>query len=193
MVITSKDDMTLDYLPCQYGKSKLLVRGPQRPLTGPCCAIPGGPALAAALSRVDFTGFHFNRHMLQALYAVDPRRFVPLADELRIAWVARTAEMIRRLPGPVVLLWTASHAPLAPGATADPPVSPVLVDSGMIQSLRGLVAHHVEVVSSSKARAKGVSGMIYTPLYQGAASERPGPAVHREIAAALADRLRPFL
>ena len=51
MVITSPDDMTLDYLPCQYGKSKLLVRGPQRPLTGPCCAIPGGPALAAALSR----------------------------------------------------------------------------------------------------------------------------------------------
>ncbi len=101
--------------------------------------------------------------------------------------------MIRRLPGPVLLLWTASHAPPAPGATADPSVSPVLVDSGMIQSLRGLVAHRVEVVSSSKARAEGVSGMIYTPLYQGAASERPGPAVHRKIAAALADRLRPFL
>ena len=74
-----------------------------------------------------------------------------------------TAEMIRRLPGPVLLLWTASHAPSAPGATADPSVSPVLVDSGMIQSLRGLVAHRVEVVSSSKARAEGVSGMIFTP------------------------------
>jgi hypothetical protein len=142
---------------------------------------------------VDFTGFHFDRHMLQALYAVDPLRFAPLADKLRIAWVARTAEMIRRLPGPVVLRWTTSHAPPTPGATADPSVSAVLVDSGMIQSLRGLVAHHVEVVSSSKARAEGVSGIIFIPPYQGAASERPGPAVHRKIAAALADRLRPFL
>jgi hypothetical protein len=51
MVITCPDDRTLDYLPRQYGKSKLLFRGPQRPLTGPCCAIPGGPALAAALPR----------------------------------------------------------------------------------------------------------------------------------------------
>ena len=105
--------------------------------------------------------------MLQALYAVDPRRFVPLADKLRIAWVARAAEMIRHLPGPVLLLWTASHAPPAPCATADPSVSPVLVDSGMIQSLRGLVAHHVEVVSSSKARAEGASGMIFTPPVSG--------------------------
>jgi hypothetical protein len=275
MVFVSSDDMTLDYLPCQYGKSKLLFRGPQRPLTEPYCAILGGTEtygkfvadpfaalLEAVIGRhvinlgcpnagpdvflndpailhvaggadvtvvqvlgaqnltnsyyavhprrndrflraaqplrqlypeVDFTEFHFNRHMLQALYAVDPLRFVPLADELRIAWVARTAEMIRRLPGPVVLLWTASHAPPAPGATADPSVSPVLVDSGMIQSLRGLVADYVEVVSSSKALAEGVSGMIFAPLYERAASELPGPAVHREIAAALADRLQPFL
>jgi hypothetical protein len=131
--------------------------------------------------------------MLQALHAVDPARFEPLADELRIAWVARTAELIRRLPGPVVLLWTAAHAPPAPGAAADPAVSPVLVDSGMIQSLRGLVSDYVEVVSSAEARAEGVSGMIFAPLYLRAASELPGPAVHREVATALAGRLRPFL
>jgi hypothetical protein len=62
----------------------------------------------------------------------------------------------------------------------------------MIQSLRGLAADHVEVVSRSEARAEGVSGMSFAPLHQRAASERPGPAVHRKIAAALADRLRPF-
>ena len=265
----------LDYLPCHYGKSKLLFRGPQRPLTEPYCAILGGtetygkfvadpfPALmetkiglhvvnlgcpnagpdvflndpailhvaggaevtvvqllgaqnltnrfyavhprrndrflrAAQPLRllypeVDFTEFHFNRHMLQALHAVDPLRFEQLADELRIAWVARTAEIVRRLPGPVVLLWAAAHAPPAPGARLDPLLSPVLVDSGMIQALRGLVADYVEVVSSPEARAEGVSGMIFTPLYHRAASELPGPAVHREIASALADRLKSLL
>ena len=265
----------LDYLPCHYGTSKLLFRGPQRPLTEPYCAILGGtetygkfvadpfPALVETkiglhvvnlgcpnagpdvflndpailhvaggaevtvvqllgaqnltnrfyavhprrndrflraaqplrqlYPEVDFTEFHFNRHMLQALHAVDPLRFEQLADELRIAWVARTAEIVRRLPGPVVLLWAAAHAPPAPGARVDPLLSPVLVDSGMIQALRGLVADYVEVVSSPEARAEGVSGMIFTPLYHRAASELPGPAVHREIARALADRLEPLL
>ena len=275
MVFVSSDDMMLDYLPCHYGTSKLLFRGPQRPLTEPYCAILGGtetygkfvadpfPALVETkiglhvvnlgcpnagpdvflndpailhvaggaevtvvqllgaqnltnrfyavhprrndrflraaqplrllYPEVDFTEFHFNRHMLQALHAVDPLRFEQLADELRIAWVARTAEIVRRLPGPVVLLWAAAHAPPAPGARVDPLLSPVLVDSGMIQALRGLVADYVEVVSSAEARAEGVSGMIFTPLYHRAASELPGPAVHREIARALADRLEPLL
>jgi hypothetical protein len=56
-----------------------------------------------------------------------------------------------RLPGAAK---TASHAPPAPGATADPSVSPVLIDSGMIQFLRGLAADHVEVVSNSRQEPK---------------------------------------
>lgn len=275
MVFVSSDDMMLDYFPCHYGKSKLVFRGPQRPLSEPYCAVLGGsetygkfvadpfpvlleakigrhvinlgcinagpdvflndPAVmhvaagaevsvlqvlgaqnltnryyavhprrndrflrAAAPLRVlfpevDFTDFHFNRHMLQTLHSVDAGRFEQLADELRIAWVARTAEMIRRLPGPVVLLWVADHAPPAAGSAAQLAASPVLVDAGMIQSLRGLVADYVELVSSAEARAEGVSGMIFSPLYQRAASELPGPAVHREIAAALADSIQAYL
>ena len=81
----------------------------------------------------------------------------------------------------------------AQGAPAEQAAGAVLVDSGMIQSLRGLVADYVEVVSSAEARAEGVSGMIFAPLYQRAASELPGPAVHREVAIALAGRLRPLL
>jgi hypothetical protein len=123
--------------------------------------------------------------MVQALHAVDPARFEQLADELRIAWVARTAELIRRLPGPVVLLWTAEHMPPAPGAAPDLFANPVLVDAGMVQSLRGLVADYVEVVGTPQARAEGTAGMVFSPLHQRAASELPGPAIHREIAAAL--------
>lgn len=37
-------DGALDYLPCRYGNSKLLFRGPRRALDAPYCAILGGTA-----------------------------------------------------------------------------------------------------------------------------------------------------
>lgn len=33
----------LDYLPCRYGTSKLLFRGPRRPLKDPYLVFMGGP------------------------------------------------------------------------------------------------------------------------------------------------------
>ena len=35
-------ETSLDYLPCRYGRSKLLFRGPRRDLTAPYAAVLGG-------------------------------------------------------------------------------------------------------------------------------------------------------
>ena len=42
MTIDSSGDSALDYLPCRYGRSRLLFRGPRRDLTRPYIAFLGG-------------------------------------------------------------------------------------------------------------------------------------------------------
>ncbi|MDZ4134850.1 MAG: DUF6473 family protein, partial [Paracoccaceae bacterium] len=175
----------LDYLPCRYGNSKLLFRGPQRALDDPYCAVLGGteaygkfipspyPALVEAQTglktvnlgcvnagpdvylndpevleiaanarltivqlmgaqnqtnrfysvhprrndrflsaspwlrtiyrEVDFTEFHFTRHMLQTLQDVSPDRFDVVAEELRAVWVGRMQDLLGRLRGKTLL------------------------------------------------------------------------------------------
>jgi hypothetical protein len=150
--------------------------------------------LAAALllrqmfPEVDFTEFHFTRHMLRALRAASPDRFEVVAEELRAAWVARMGDLLGRLRGRAVLLWM--------GAEAAPPAGqgglehdPILVDADMIAAVRGRAIACVEVVASPQARARGVEGLAFAPLERPAAMVVPGPAVHAEVAAALAPRL----
>ena len=149
--------------------------------------------LQAMYAEVDFTEFHFTRHMLQTLQAVGPARFEVLADELRTAWVLRMKTLVARLVAPVLLLWLGDAPPRPAGAAPDPLHDPVLVDAAMLAAVRGLVADYAEVVSSPGARAAGIDGMEFSPLDRLAAAELPGPAVHAEIAAALAPRLQAML
>jgi hypothetical protein len=151
------------------------------------------PVLRSMFREVDFTEFHFTRHMLQTLQAVAPDRFEVVAEELRAAWVARMKTLLARLPGRVLLLWLADHAPVAPGGAAELGRDPILVDAEMIAAIKAEAADYLEVISSAEARAEGVEGMAFAPLERPAAAEVPGPAVHREVAAALAPRLKSLL
>lgn len=258
-------EMALDYLPCRYGRSKLLFRGPRRDLTVPYVAVMGGgetygkfvsrpypdllsdvtglpvvnlgainagpdawagdeavteiaararvtvvqvtgaqnltnrfysvhprrndrflrasPLLASIYREVDFTEFNFTRHMVQSLYRASPDKFALLADELRMAWVARMAALLPSLGQQVVLVWMAGRLPQV---EADHPAEePILVTRGMIDALRGRVAAVVEVVYSAEAQARGVEGMVFPALAEPAARSLPGPMQHAEVAAAL--------
>ncbi|MCX8509050.1 MAG: DUF6473 family protein, partial [Rhodobacteraceae bacterium] len=42
MAFEHPGDGSLDYVPCRYGTSKLLFRGPRRKLEGAFCAVLGG-------------------------------------------------------------------------------------------------------------------------------------------------------
>lgn len=261
----------LDYLPCRYGKSKLLFRGPRRKLEGEYALFLGGtetygkfieqpfPALverqlglpcvnfgwlnagvdvflndstvveAAQAARVtviqvmgaqnmsnrfyavhprrndrflkastlmkqvfrkvDFTEFHFTRHMLSTLSRLSPERYAMVVDELRAAWLARMEQLLAKVSGKTVLLWLADHSPDDARPEDGLGADPLFVDREMIERIRPLVTEVVEVSASPKALALGTDGMVFSQMEAPAASEMLGPLVHAEAAALLTDPL----
>jgi hypothetical protein len=151
------------------------------------------PLLATMYRDVDFTEFNFTRHMLLSLQTAGPERFALVAEELRAAWVARMQALIMAISGPVLLLWMSDRPPGPPEARPDLARDPLLVDRDMLTTLRPMVAGYVEAVISAEARAQGVAGMAFGPLDRPAAAQVPGPAAHREAAAALMPLLEPML
>ncbi|MDT8854503.1 DUF6473 family protein [Paracoccaceae bacterium Fryx2] len=151
------------------------------------------PLLRNLYREVDFTEFHFTRHMLQSLQSVSAERFETVAEELRSVWVARMTLLLERLPGKSLLLWLGAHPPDAPGRRAELTRDPLLVDAGMIAAARVHASAYLEVISSPAARAAGTEGMAFAPLDRPAAAEVPGPAVHREVAQRLGDALLQML
>ncbi len=139
---------------------------------------------------VDFTEFHFTRHMLSRLQDIAPDKYGVLVDELKAAWVARMLQLLSRLEGKTVLLWMADHAPEAAGADPGLGLDPLMVDRGMIDEVRPFATEYVEIVSSPQARESGTEGMVVSAMEEAAAIGMPGPAVHEEVAQALAPVVR---
>jgi hypothetical protein len=52
---------------------------------------------------VDFTEFHFTRHMVQTLQEVSADRFEVVVTELRENWVARMLDLLARIRSPALL------------------------------------------------------------------------------------------
>lgn len=141
--------------------------------------------LKTVYSEVDFTEFHFTRHMLTRLKEVSESRFAMVREELREAWTHRMNLLVTRLGAPVVLVWFSGHAP---GENADAPgldTEPSFVTRAMLDSLRGGVEQIVEVVVSPAAKAAGTAGMVYSEMEEAAAQEMLGPMAHSEAEAAL--------
>lgn len=262
----------LDYLPCRYGTSKLLFRGPRRRPDGSHIAVLGGtesygkfietpwPDLleqvtgrqvvnlsqlnagvdvylndrtvqdlcqqahvtviellgaqnlsnrfyavhprrndrflrASTLMKtiyreIDFTEFHFTRHLLAGLRDASPEKFELISGELKDVWVARMQKLIETVSGRVILLWMADHAP---GKTSGDPLArggPLLVDSAMIEALRPRVSAVVEIVGSPEERAEGLGQMHFSDLDASAAAELLGPVVHKRAARQLGEVIR---
>lgn len=133
---------------------------------------------------VDFTEFHFTRHMLSQMKAQFPDKFAILENELKTAWVARMKTMLQKFEGPTVLLWLGGHHP--PGRAPDSlGLDPLMVDEEMVAEIRPFATQLVRVNPTHGARIQGTAGMRFAPLDEPAAAEMPGPAVHSEIADAL--------
>jgi hypothetical protein len=145
--------------------------------------------LLAMYPEVDFTEFHFTRHLLRTLRSVSANRFEVVAEELRAGWVRRMRELLSRIGGKVILLWQADRPPPRHRQSRYRLRDPILVDAEMIGALKSGFVDYVEVVVSIRARARGVSGMVFGPLERPAAARLPGPAVHREVASALVPRV----
>lgn len=139
------------------------------------------PLLRALFPKVDFTEFHFTRHLLSALRRAAPDRFDLVVAELRIVWVKRMKEMLSRLPTDLVLLWLGDRPPPARGLP-DLDHDPLLVDQEMLAAIRPLAAVWVEVAGLGPA--EGLVHGVMEPV-----PAVPGPASHRLAAEALAGAL----
>lgn len=259
----------VDYLPCRYGTSKLLFRGPKRRLKAKYVAFIGGtetygkfierpfPALieretgltcvnfgvpnagvdvfaqdpfvrdAATAARVtvvqvmgaqnmsnrfysvhprrndrfvnasqvlqtiyrevDFSDFHFTKHLLTNLVTVSADRFEMVRQELKQSWVARMKLLLSQISGKIILVWIAQHSPEQDEEMQNFGADPMFVTRDMIDSVRPVVTEVVEVVASPEALAKGTEGMVFAQMEAPAAGHLMGPAVHEEAAAAVGD------
>ncbi|MFW2544377.1 DUF6473 family protein [Primorskyibacter sp. 2E107] len=141
---------------------------------------------------VDFTEFHFNRHMLARLREVSEDRYAVVADELRTAWVGRMKHVLTILRGKVVLLWFSDHAVPEKIGGIDAG-DPLFVTRNMIETLRPRVSSVVEVVCSEEATMQGTLGMVFNDFEACAAAEQMGPMAHAEAADALAEVIGPMV
>lgn len=133
---------------------------------------------------VDFTEFHFTRHMLMTLKTVSPERFRIVEEEVKTAWSARMKILLERIGGAPMLLWVSRTSPERHVSLEDTNHDPVLVDADMVKALAPLAGQ----VVMHRMRKTGVGlteGMVFDPLEMAAARQFPAPRDH----AAISDRV----
>ncbi|WP_176695455.1 DUF6473 family protein [Phaeobacter sp. B1627] len=146
-------------------------------------------ALSHLFPEVDFTDFHFNKHLLNSLRAVSGERFDRLRRDLQATWSTRMTRLIAALDGRVVLLWLRYDV----GTAVSLGASPTLVTEAMIDGLRPRVAGVIELEVSTAEQAEDITGMIFGPMELPTARLMLGPKEHDRIADAVAARLLKFM
>lgn len=143
--------------------------------------------LATIYSDVDFTEFHFTRHLLTELFEKSPEKFELVRQELKDAWVGRMIAMLNKIGGKIVLLWMADHAPGENPTNQPLGHDPMFVDRAMLEAISVRTLDLVEVAVQPDEVAAGFDRMIYTALEEPAAMEMLGPVAHEAVAKKLHD------
>lgn len=139
------------------------------------------PALRNLYPNLDFTEFHFTRHLLHTLHHQSAERFETLATELRQVWVMRMRQILAQLHCPTILVWISDVAPPQPQDGIDLFLNPMLIDRTMIGQIAPFASHVVHAVGSSEAKVMGLEGMAFAPADLPSAAASLGPFFHREI------------
>lgn len=147
------------------------------------------PLLQSIYGEIDFTEFHFNKHLLNTLKSQSARRFQVVSTELQEIWLARMRLLLGFLPQKPVLLWLRypkdEKSPLGP--------EPLLITPSMLDRLGPEISGIVEVPVERVGNSEGLDNMRFGPLQAPAASNMIGPATHRLIARRVAAALRALL
>ncbi|WP_322865116.1 DUF6473 family protein [Aquicoccus sp. G2-2] len=146
--------------------------------------------MQSVFREVDFTEFHFTRHMLGALAQRAPKRFATVIAEIQSAWLARMALLLGRIGSDTVLLWFGDHPPPTQCPMSAAQTDPFAVERSMIEKLRPHVATVIELTAHPAALASETAEMVFTALEAPAAHAMLGPAAHEAVALRLADALR---
>ncbi len=151
-------------------------------------------ALETLYPDIDFADFAFTRHLLLALEQCSDDRFNVVRSELQANWEVRMRGLMRRIPGPKILLWFAGSAPPLTAEGQDVMhADPLFVTRGMIDAVACTAEELLTVVPSAEAVADPEAGLSFHPLDRAAAAEMLGAAAHEEAAGALTGALQPYL
>lgn len=146
------------------------------------------PALMQLYPEVDYTEFHFNKHLLTTLQALSEERFAILQDHLQETWLSRMQQVIEALQGRVVMLWITYD--LVGNAVFGH--EPVLVDRAMVKSLESQTMGLLEVDVATAGQVDDFEGMAMGELDFPAAQHMLGPREHERIGCLLAETLHRF-
>ncbi len=143
-------------------------------------------ALRAIYGEVDFTEFHFVRHMLQYLQRVSEERFATVIKGIQVSWLSRMQLLLHKLDGKVILLWMSARAPEDHADQIPFEYDPIGVTKEMLDALRPKVDRLIEVTASDEIMAEGTKGMRFSVFEESAAQEVLGPGLHNQVADVLA-------
>lgn len=127
--------------------------------------------------QVDFTEFHFTRHLLSHLRDTSQDRFQIIRTELESSWVARMRRYLNSLAVPVHLLWLSNRAPDTP-EDADLAQYPLFVTAKMLEEIRDAASSLTIAAPESFDGINTVQGKFYGPREEAAARLLPGPELH---------------
>lgn len=134
---------------------------------------------------VDFTEFHFTRHLLSHLQGLSAERFGIVAAELRVAWLARMRSFLADTPVPVHLLWLARHHPEDERQSGHLGPDPLFITPDMLAEVAAMAASLSIICPAKGQMAETTWGMIYTAREAAAARALPGPDLHDRAAKVL--------
>ena len=142
--------------------------------------------LSAIYRDVDFTDFHFIKHMLETLQNISPNRFDTVRAEIQQAWLSRMRLLIQTINNDVVLLWLQYQEDddvLGP--------EPLAITRAMIEQLRPIVRDVVEIHAAPARLSGEIDDMMSGPMQTPAAGHLIGPTAHRQIADTLKSKIGP--
>jgi len=148
--------------------------------------LTASPLLGAIFSEVDFTSFHFNKHLLNTLSAISAERFAIVREELKQAWLARMRLLVRALPRKPLLLWL--HYPAEPSTELG--ASPLLIGRDMLDELRSETQDIIEVRVERAGDSDELDRMRFGPMQAPAAAQMIGPNTHCLIAKRIEGAIR---
>jgi hypothetical protein len=127
---------------------------------------------------VDFTEFHFTRHLLTHLRALSADRFGVVELELKTAWVARMRTYLERAAVPVHLLWLSRRQPEEGREGTGLGADPLFITSDMLEAVAPLAASLTIAAPSPTDRRDATRGMFFAAQEAAAARALPGPEIH---------------
>ncbi|MBT3140219.1 hypothetical protein DS909_21850 [Phaeobacter gallaeciensis] len=138
--------------------------------------------LAGLYPEVDFTEFHFNKHLLNHLLAFGADRFSLVKRELQQAWLARMRLLVSQMDGVIALLWLRYDGQEEDVAESGMGADPWLITSDMVEKLRNDVSTIVEVSVQPAGASDELEDMIFGTMQEPAAEHMMGPATHQIVA-----------